>query len=229
MAGRPAGAELMERAAFLARVRDALAGVEGPDLPAGFPATPASGDGTPMLQRFLAELAVSGATGAAVARYELADAVAEVGSRLAADSPRAVVAPETDEFGAEIEIGLRTAGVEIVRPDGPAVWRAEAERADLGVTSAQLAVASTGSVLVVPGPGSPRVASLLPTEHLVVMPAGRLVPGLEEVMPTMAATADSSSAPVLVTGPSRTSDIEMITVLGVHGPKRMTVLLVGEW
>jgi L-lactate dehydrogenase complex protein LldG len=48
-------------------------------------------------------------------------------------------------------------------------------------------------------------------------------------MPALAATADSSSAPVLVTGPSRTSDIEMITVLGVHGPKKLTVLLVGEW
>lgn len=219
----------MDRAGFLARVRHALAGVEGPDLPATFPATPASGDGTATPQRFLAELAVAGATGAAVARYELADAVAEVGSRLAADTPRAVVAPETDEFGAEIEIGLRSAGVQIVRPDGPAGWRTEAERADLGVTSAELAVASTGSVLLVPGPASPRVASLLPTEHLVVMPADRLVPGLENVMLALAATADSSSAPVLVTGPSRTSDIEMITVLGVHGPKRLTVLLVGEW
>src|SRR5262249_11552418 len=154
-----------DRTAFLARVGAALAGVHGPDLPATFPATPASGREPATPERFLSELATAGGTGAAVARYELADAVTRVGGGLGVDAPRAVVAPDTDEFGAEIEIGLRTAGVEIVRPSDASGWRTEAERAHLGVTSAALAVASTGSVLLVPGPASPRVASLLPAEH----------------------------------------------------------------
>src|SRR5205823_2105347 len=71
VAARPARAGLMERAAFLERVRHALAGVDGPDLPPTFPATPASGDKTSLPQRFLAELATVGAAGTSVARYEL--------------------------------------------------------------------------------------------------------------------------------------------------------------
>ncbi|HEY1329926.1 MAG TPA: lactate utilization protein [Actinomycetota bacterium] len=222
----------MEREAFLGRVRQSLGDAPAADLPASFPATPASGtDAT--AERFLAELGKAGASGSVVARYELADAVADAARALTSgagdgDTLTAVVAPDTDEFAAEIEIGLRVAGVDVDRPDAPG-WREASSRAALGVTSAELGVASTGSVLIVPGAASPRVASLLPTAHLVVMPAGRLVAGLEDAMPTVAGTADVSSAPVLVTGPSRTSDIEMITVLGVHGPKALHVLLVGEW
>jgi L-lactate dehydrogenase complex protein LldG len=89
-------------------------------------------------------------------------------------------------------------------------------------------VAATGSILLVPGPDHPRVASLLPGVHLAVVPMSRLVPGLEEVMEVLASVAGSSSAPVLVTGPSRTTDIEMTTVLGVHGPRAVHVLLVND-
>ncbi len=132
----------------------------------------------------------------------------------------------TDGFRQEIERGLAEAGAEAVRPDGATAWRGEAARADLGVTSAALAVAATGSILMVPGPDCPRAASLLPPAHLAVVPASRLVPGLEDVTPALAELADRSSAPVLITGPSRTSDIEMATVYGVHGPKILRVLLV---
>jgi len=60
----------------------------------------------------------------------------------------------------------------------------------------------------------------------VVLPMSRLVPGLEEALEAVAAVQGTSSAPVLVTGPSRTSDIEMTTVFGVHGPRALRVLLV---
>jgi L-lactate dehydrogenase complex protein LldG len=124
-----------------------------------------------------------------------------------------------------VERGLYLAGAEVTRPD-PADWRDRAAGADLGITSGALGIAATGSVLLIPGPDAPRVASLLPSAHLVILPADRLVPGLEEAMMAVAEAVESSSAPVLVTGPSRTSDIEMTTVYGAHGPRSVHVLLV---
>jgi len=70
------------------------------------------------------------------------------------------------------------------------------------------------------------VARLLPETHLVLLPASRLVPGLEEALEAVATVSGTSSAPVLITGPSRTSDIEMTTVFGVHGPRSLRVLLI---
>jgi L-lactate dehydrogenase complex protein LldG len=94
------------------------------------------------------------------------------------------------------------------------------------VTSAVVGVASTGSVLIGSDAAAPRAASILPEGHLVILPAERLVPGLEEALETVAAMAPAHSAPFLVTGPSRTSDIEMEMVLGAHGPKWLHVVLV---
>jgi L-lactate dehydrogenase complex protein LldG len=219
----------MDRAVFLGRVRTALAGVEAPPLPAGFPRTPASGeDAGP--EGFLAALTAVGGTGNIVALDSLADAVSAFASSLAAGEDtnrRSVVTPDVDPFAHAVDQGLLAAGFEPIRPGDPAGWRTASADAALGVTSARLGVASTGSVLIVSGAGSPRAASILPAAHLVVMPAERLVPGLEELMPALASVAGEASSPFLVTGPSRTSDIEMVTVIGVHGPRAVHVLLVG--
>jgi L-lactate dehydrogenase complex protein LldG len=217
----------MDRAAFLDRVRQGLAGVEAPALPETFPPTPGSGRAGPLpdlVERFVAELAGTNGLARVVRRAELADAVTgvarELGSRRAT-----VVTGDVEPWRTDVDRGLEEARAEIVRPVADA-WREEAARADLGVTSAVLGVAATGSVLLSPGKDSPRVASLLPPAHLVILPVERLVPGLEEAMPAVARLAGDCSAPVLVTGPSRTSDIEMTTVYGVHGPRVFRVLLV---
>jgi L-lactate dehydrogenase complex protein LldG len=218
----------MDRTAFLERVRGALAGVEVPPLPASFPRTPASGDPEPVdrADRFLESLSAVGGAGARVPRDGLADAVAAVVATLPEGQRRTVLAPDVAPFEPEVDAGLTAAGALIVRPDGGPAWREEAARAALGVTSARLGVAATGSVLIASGAASPRAASILPVAHLVVMPADRLVPGLEEALEEVARLAASSSSPFLVTGPSRTSDIEMQMVVGVHGPRSLHVVLV---
>jgi L-lactate dehydrogenase complex protein LldG len=215
----------MERTAFLDRLRRAVGGVDGPALPATFPATPASArpDDEPA-ERFCVEVARSGGLARVVSRAELAGAV-EDALREAGLGRNVVVSEDTAPFRAEIEEGLASAGAEVTRP-GRSDWTQEAARSDWGITSARLGVAATGSVLLVPGPDAPRAASLLPPAHLVVMPADSLVSGLEEAMPVLASVARSSSAPTLVSGPSRTSDIEMTMVIGVHGPRVFRVLLV---
>jgi L-lactate utilization protein LutC len=218
----------MDRQAFLERVRAKLD--EGRpatlELPLSFPATPATGDGTADPKRFLAGLAAAGGTGRVVPRSELGDAVRDVVSAMRS-SRRAVVTADTDPYREGLDRGLEAGHAEVIRPE-PATWREEAARADLGITGAMLGVVSTGSVLLLPGAGSPRVASLLPAQHLVILPVDRLVPGLEDVMPVLAGAAEDASSAVLVTGPSKTSDIEMTTVLGMHGPKALHVILVDD-
>jgi L-lactate dehydrogenase complex protein LldG len=213
----------MDRRAFLSRVESALSGVEAPELPRTFPPTPGSGDAADP-DRFVAAVAANNALARRVRLDDLSDAVRDVARELGRDR-RVAVAPDVAPWRAEVEQGLAGAGAEIVEV-GPAEWRADPEAAALGVTSAALAVAATGSLLLIPGAESPRLYSLLPPVHLAIVPLERLVPGLEEVMPVLGEAVSRSSAPVLVTGPSRTSDIEMTTVYGVHGPKVLRVLLV---
>ena len=83
-------------------------------------------------------------------------------------------------------------------------------------------------MLIGAGPDSIRLASLLPPAHLVVLPVGRLLAGFEELFADMGQLVGARSGALLVTGPSRTADIEMTIVRGVHGPRTMGVLLVDE-
>ncbi len=217
----------MDRTAFFDRVRSQLGPGPSrePALPTGFPRTPASGDGEPPVERFLASVEQAAAKGRSVTTVELAEAVAGI---VQVDQ-RVVLAPDVDPWRTEIEEGVRRAGAVLADP-GPETtgWRDASVTADWGVTSAVLGVAVTGSVLVVPGDRSPRVVSLLPESHLVVLPASAIVPGLEEALVAVARSNDEASSAVLITGPSRTTDIELITVFGVHGPRRVDVLVVTD-
>lgn len=206
----------MEPDAFLARVRAAQAGVQVPPLPETLPRTPASGDGR-AFERFAEELAKVGGEARRVRPADLVGAV----SRVADGVRSAVVAAGVGEYRAAIEVGLEAAGCRVREPT-----REAAEQAELGITGAVLGVASTGSVLLPMGPEAPRVASLLPWHHLVVLPEERLVPGFEELFAALPQHAASAAQTVLITGPSRTADIELSIVRGVHGPEELTVLVV---
>ena len=69
--------------------------------------------------------------------------------------------------------------------------------------------------------------SLLPPAHIAVVPARRILTGLDELFRCCPMPADETSSMVLITGPSRTADIEQILVRGVHGPGKLTVVVVG--
>jgi L-lactate dehydrogenase complex protein LldG len=83
------------------------------------------------------------------------------------------------------------------------------------------AVAETGSVVLVGGPGRPLLASLLPETHLVVVRPDQFVSTLTEALQLDALQEAANS--ILVSGPSRTGDIELTLTVGVHGPKRLIV------
>jgi L-lactate dehydrogenase complex protein LldG len=216
----------MERERFLARVREGVSGVEAPPLPRELPPTPASDDGRPLRLRFVEELRAVGGVVELVSPDDIAGAVAAVAE--GAKARAAVVGPDLGPFVKQVAEGLRRADVEVLEPNNPEGWLSTSARADLGVTGAVLGVASSGSILTTAGSGSSRLASLLPPIHLVVLPADRLVPGFEELFALLPGHLDGASSGVLVTGPSRTADIEMVLVRGVHGPGEVHVLLIED-
>lgn len=98
--------------------------------------------------------------------------------------------------------------------------------AHAGLTGVSRAVAETGSLVLPGGPGRALGASLWPRVHLAVVPASRVVARLEAALTPEQVVY--SPATVLVTGPSRTADIEMTLTLGVHGPEEVVVFLVKD-
>jgi L-lactate dehydrogenase complex protein LldG len=98
--------------------------------------------------------------------------------------------------------------------------------ADIGLTSADAALAETGSVVVSSGPGRSRAASLLPPIHIVLIPTSKLLPDIFAW--TAKRTGTLASQVVLISGPSKTADIEQTLVVGVHGPKRFIVIIYSD-
>jgi len=97
---------------------------------------------------------------------------------------------------------------------------------DVGITSADYALADTGTLVLLSSPQEARMISLLPPAHIAVVPRGRILTGLDELFTLLPNPAESSSSMVLITGPSRTADIEQILVRGVHGPGVLSVVVV---
>ena len=105
--------------------------------------------------------------------------------------------------------------------------RALCAAADVGITSADYALADTGSLVMIASPREARLVSLLPPAHIAVVPRDRILTGLDELFSILPNHAAATSSMVLITGPSRTADIEQILVRGVHGPGQITVVVVG--
>lgn len=99
-------------------------------------------------------------------------------------------------------------------------------QADFGITSADYALADTGTLVLLSSGAEARMVSLLPPVHVAVVPASRLLTSLDELLALVPCPAERSSSMVLITGPSRTADIEQILVRGVHGPGDVHVIVV---
>ena len=98
---------------------------------------------------------------------------------------------------------------------------------DLGITSADYALGDTGTLVMLSSPLEARMISLLPPAHLAIVPADCILGSLDELFAILPNPAELTSSMVLITGPSRTADIEQILVRGVHGPGEITVVVLG--
>jgi L-lactate dehydrogenase complex protein LldG len=97
---------------------------------------------------------------------------------------------------------------------------------DVGISSADYALADTGTLVMLSSQNEARMISLLPPAHIAVLPVTRILTGLDELLSVVPNAASVTSSMVLITGPSRTADIEQILVRGVHGPGQLTAVLV---
>lgn len=105
-------------------------------------------------------------------------------------------------------------------------WRDRVSRAKVGITSARAIAAETGSALLPAGYPDVRIVSLLPEHHILLVSERQLVPDIAALMQRWDDVGVTRQSAVVVTGPSRTADIEKELVLGVHGPGKMTVILI---
>jgi len=211
----------MSREHILHKVRTALgrtAGVAAPDPPPVRIRIPET-DLETRVTRFLSSLAGLGGKTCRAANQE--EALAHVRSLLEGKTAIASNAPFLRECGItnlpNVKSGFNSA--QEVRP--------MCATADVGITSAAYALADTGTLVMLSNPEEARLISLLPPVHIAVVPAGRILSGLDELLSILPRPADQTSSMVLITGPSRTADIEQILVRGVHGPGEIHVVVVG--
>ena len=129
-----------------------------------------------------------------------------------------------DELGADEP--LQETGVEV------ALWRESpdlreiAGRADIGLSSAAWAIAETGSLVLEHGPEQGRSVTLLPPTYVAVLPMDRVLRTVPEAIQKYAGATLPANV-CFHTGPSRSGDIEMSLVVGMHGPGDVHVILVG--
>jgi len=96
---------------------------------------------------------------------------------------------------------------------------------DIGITSAQAAIAETGTLVLEQARERNRLVSLLPPVHIAIVNAGDICATMSEAITRARKESDTSSAITFITGPSRTADIELTLTIGVHGPKELYVIV----
>ena len=105
-------------------------------------------------------------------------------------------------------------------------WKAELfDQVDAGFTAARCAIADTGSLVLWPDASEPRLLSLVPPVHFVLLDAATLQPSLRSVMASEAWGRGLPTNALLISGPSKTADIQQTLAYGAHGPKQLIVLV----
>lgn len=140
-----------------------------------------------------------------------------MGQESAAAETRPSLPGSTMTLVEEFVANAKLAGFVIHRGGAPAIEGA-------GISTAIHGLAETGSVVLAAAPDEPRGRSLLPDVHITLLSEDRIIEGLEELFAAVGSSLPSALA--IVTGPSRSADIEQTLVVGVHGPGEVHVVLL---
>jgi L-lactate dehydrogenase complex protein LldG len=222
------------RAEILARIRAGLAGASGaggrgPVEPSG----PSPGDPTGLDTPFERTARFTRLLEAVGGRVEHVRDEAEAARALAAIAARHGARTLALSDDPRIERIARAAGAGLELFASP-IERERLFAADLGFSGAQWGIAETGSLVLDSAAERHRLVSLVPPVHVALLEAAAILPTLGA---TLAATLAAARGPTqerplagrsltIVTGPSRTADIELTLVVGVHGPRELHVLLL---
>jgi len=98
---------------------------------------------------------------------------------------------------------------------------------DVGITTAQAAIAETGTLVLDSAHERHRLVSLVPPVHIAIVDASRIYNTLAEALALLRTGKEISPTVTFVTGPSRTADIELTLTIGVHGPQEVYVIVRG--
>ena len=132
--------------------------------------------------------------------------------------------------GGDVAAALSDAGLDRIDAELPNEGRKDHQLAynnvDLGVTGADAGFAETGTVVLSHGPGRPRMTSLVPDVHVALLETSLIEESLALWANRHPEAVGRTTNLVMVTGPSRTGDIELHLNLGVHGPRHVHVVLV---
>jgi L-lactate dehydrogenase complex protein LldG len=184
--------------------------------------------GKSLFQRFEEELTLVGGSVRRVASRE--DLVGFLSDLCMKEAYRSIVLSREaslEELGIEEKLKKHLSGITLSKVSGTNLID-QLRGADVGVTGCEYLVAETGTVALRSSPEAPRALSLLPRAHVVIAREGQLLPTTASCLERLRAyRASPSSCITLVTGPSRTADIEKVLVKGVHGPKSLHVLFLG--
>ncbi len=149
---------------------------------------------------------------------------AELGSRMSSLKKTEGWKRIASHRGELAEAACQAAGLPVLRTDSgyPAE---ELEACDASITECDALIAQTGSVLVTSRSAGGRALSVLPPHHVVIARRDQLLPDLSAAFELLKQkyAPDYPGFISLITGPSRTGDIERILVLGAHGPKKLTI------
>lgn len=141
-------------------------------------------------------------------------------------------APWLDGLALETVPGVRRAAIAGAGGDSPngepEDRRAAFATAAVGITSASYALSDTGTLAMLGDQERSRLASLLPPCHVAIVRGSTLLGGLDDLLEALDDPCAAASSLVLITGPSRTGDIELILVRGVHGPGELHAVFA-EW
>ncbi len=121
---------------------------------------------------------------------------------------------------------LTASGVELIH----GASSGEINMADAGITHADYGIAETGTIVEITANDLERLASSLPRIHIALLHVGNILPSVEalaEPIRKALQPPDSRKYITLISGPSRTSDIELRSILGVHGPHQVHVIVLG--
>ena len=154
------------------------------------------------------------------------DAALEQAAKIFAELEAVSIVAHREPPLSGIDLPQRFPGQQFRFPDDPGDYRAACAGADAGLTSAEAALAETGSLVLVSSPTQARMTSLLPPVHIVLLPESKILPSIFEWVEQRPAEFPANM--VLVSGPSKTADIEQVLVVGVHGPGRLIVIVYSD-
>jgi L-lactate dehydrogenase complex protein LldG len=132
--------------------------------------------------------------------------------------------------GIDVRARLAEKGIAFEKAVGGMDLISKADGADIGISGVDYALADTGTLVLFAARHQPRSISLLPPVHVAIVNSSQILPGLSDLFPLIGREQNGqrilSSAITFITGPSRTADIELKLVVGVHGPQELHVLLL---